>query len=699
MLYLPRSRRRRSSASISGRNYSFRRTSTIEGLESRYALDSAIGDFLRLDVNGNAFDLTAITNSSWQTYGEISGDPDGVDWMDGNVLAHSEHSVRVNTENGEAVLAAEAIVESLTPIGASTKAPSISSAFSLVTTAAGGADMIGNAAFDGAATYFWDDPDDGLTSQFFHGCLFVSAAGLSTGSGNAFGEAIATNYVGIAINNNAAGWLGVVWESELNTYVVSGFIPGYNNDQEFEYASGSAYHEFTLPIPQDAIVTFVTDGPHAGGVSAWADTGGEWTSHAASAGAAWGYMTGTAGGLADGDVNGDGDVNEGDLDVIFGNIDHFNISAGGGGGGNFTRPATGLDGDLNNDGIVTAADIEAWLLHAPSNFFLVTNEVDEDDNIYSFNDLSLREALELADATGGGDVIRFAPWVEEINLALGQLEIDTGNEVHIKGTGADKLAINAGGASRVFLVDAGLSATISGMTITGGNSFGAGGGGIAVDGDLTLDSVVVHGNQAGNGGGGVYVSTTGFLTVNSSTFHTNNAGANKSGGAIGGQFGEGQVLGVSNSTFFNNVAGAGGAIKIQANNGGTDSKIDIYNSTFSGNVATDSGGAISVQSFGASPGWAASTVEMTILNCTITDNDAQGTVAGGIINVFPSRQLIAIHNSILAQNTAANTSYPESWGSLGGSLHNPSSHNLIGAGSSGVHRPGITHASNMAGSI
>jgi hypothetical protein len=175
------------------------------------------------------------------------------------------------------------------------------------------------------------------------------------------------------------------------------------------------------------------------------------------------------------------------------------------------------------------------------------------------------------------------------------------------------------------------------------------------------------------------------LVANASTFHNNDAGPGKSGGAIGGQFGAGQRLAVADSTFYENTASIGGAIKIQGNNGGSSTQTSIKNSTFSDNVGSHSGGALGFQSFLGSP------VEVSIVNSTVAYNEAQASVGGGIYNIDPIRITVSLHNTILAKNSSANSNFRESWGSLYGTVASPSSHNLIGVGATGVHGPGIQH--------
>ncbi len=101
---------------------------------------------------------------------------------------------------------------------------------------------------------------------------------------------------------------------------------------------------------------------------------------------------------------------------------------------------------------------------------------------------SLREAIAGANVVPG-QTITFAPTffgsAQTISLTSGQLELsDTTGTVAIKGPAAG-VTVNAGGASRVFQIDSGVTASISGMTISGGSAYRY--GGVAnYGGNLTL---------------------------------------------------------------------------------------------------------------------------------------------------------------------------------------------------------------------
>ena len=119
----------------------------------------------------------------------------------------------------------------------------------------------------------------------------------------------------------------------------------------------------------------------------------------------------------------------------------------------------------------------------------------------------LRQAIVQANTAGGNETITFDKTVfktpQTINLTGGQLELsDTTGTETITGPKAG-VTVNAGELSRVFQVDAGVTASISGMTITGGNDRRQRRRPAQHGGTLTLTNCTVSGNSADDGGGGL----------------------------------------------------------------------------------------------------------------------------------------------------------------------------------------------------
>lgn len=394
----------------------------------------------------------------------------------------------------------------------------------------------------------------------------------------------------------------------------------------------------------------------------------------------------------DGDANGDGMVNQVDLmiwsqqygltspltadfnsDMVVDDADWLIWQESNG---------NNAGGDADGDGDTDEVDLAIW--HAESSQttdchqwaasfaaldevapdqILVSTTRDENDGNYSLGDLSLREALVIANSTAGADTIVFSSAVTgSIDLTGSMLSVSS--DVDIVGPGADLLTVDAQGNSRVFGIGSGTTATISGLTITGGDALGGGGGGIASwGGDLTLQSVVVTDNQAlGSLGGGVYnANSTAALTVLDSTFSNNRA---RQGGGVSSPAPQG--LEIRGSTFAGNQAinnggsnANGGAVHLFGATSGAEAT--IVNSTFSGNTSEYRAGAFQLTGNSS----------MTIVNSTIAYNDAV-TSDGGLRSI--SSVPVVLHNTILAQNTAPGAN-PDGSGTLDSGGQN----NLVGA--------------------
>ncbi len=209
---------------------------------------------------------------------------------------------------------------------------------------------------------------------------------------------------------------------------------------------------------------------------------------------------------------------------------------------------------------------------------LVVNTTIDDSNSPS-GDLSLRQAVNLANALGTAETITFDSTVfkkpQTITLTDGVLELsNTGGPQTITGPAAG-LTVSGGGNSGVFQVDSGVTATIAGLSITDGNS--ATGGGILNEGDLTVTNCNLFGNSAALGlGGGV--DSTGTLALNDSAVFGNSASYG------GGIYSHGAMT-VSNSTISGNTALYGGGVA-------NYDTLTVTSSTLSSNSASNDGGGI-----------------------------------------------------------------------------------------------------------
>ena len=169
-------------------------------------------------------------------------------------------------------------------------------------------------------------------------------------------------------------------------------------------------------------------------------------------------------------------------------------------------------------------------------------EVLEDRNLlstYTVNSLTdtgtgsgltgdLRYCINQANANDQANSIVFDSTVfstpQTITLSGTQLELqDTGGTQTITGPTAG-VTISGGGNSRVFEVDTGVTASISGLTISGGAiGYDTSGGGLANYGTATLADCTVSGNSAYDvaGAAGVFNSGTANLTMTDCTVSGN----------------------------------------------------------------------------------------------------------------------------------------------------------------------------------
>ncbi len=185
---------------------------------------------------------------------------------------------------------------------------------------------------------------------------------------------------------------------------------------------------------------------------------------------------------------------------------------------------------------------------------------------------------EVANASSG-DTISFSVTCPSNSPITLSSTININTDLTIDGPGVSELAISGGGTVGVFAIPAGVTVSISGLTIEDGS----GGGGISNSGTLTISDSSVSNSSAANSGGGISNSGSGMLTVTDSTVSGNDA-LNGEGGGIASA----GMLRVTGSTLSDNSAGFGGFGGGIAN-GGT---MIVSDSTLSGNSVSDQGGGI-----------------------------------------------------------------------------------------------------------
>jgi hypothetical protein len=338
-----------------------------------------------------------------------------------------------------------------------------------------------------------------------------------------------------------------------------------------------------------------------------------------------------------------------------------------------------------------------WLL---SPVLVVSNTLDSGKD-------SLRYEVAMADKTGAHDTIEFnipttdpgynpstGAWT--ITLTGGELDI-TGN-LTIQGPGAGQLTISGGGNSRVFDEAQNATATLSGLTISGGVGVTGAplggdyrwiGDGILNFGTLTISGCTLSGNsvpeEIGPSGAGGGIANFGMLTVSSSTLSGNSAVRG------GGIYNAGTLTVDCKSTLSGNGVygqggfgfGYGGGIY----NAGTAT---LQDSILSGNgVGYAVGGGI----------YNAGT--LTVSGCTISGNGAGSGFGAGIDNTGT----LALSTTTLSGNRAefvGNTVY-----GYGGGIYNSGtltvsgctfSSNITDSAGGGIYNAGTAAALTVSGS-
>ena len=278
---------------------------------------------------------------------------------------------------------------------------------------------------------------------------------------------------------------------------------------------------------------------------------------------------------------------------------------------------------------------------------IVDTIADEDNGDFSPGDLSLREAIDLANGGVGADTITFASALSGATISLNGTELVISDELVIDARLlATNVTIDAHHLSRIFDITATTGdITFGGLTLTGGSTDGGGGAIISfTSGNLTLVQSTVSGNRTtGFGAYGGAVRAYGTVTITQSTVSGNSTtGDEADGGGISlGSIFHGVNLIQStvsgNSTAGNNAVG-----------GGVHSRgpVTLTQSTVSGNsTAGDNadGGGIWVLD------------DVTLIQSTVTDNHVLhsssmggGVYQGNLGNNFP----FTIFGSIVAGNTA-----------------------------------------------
>ncbi len=239
------------------------------------------------------------------------------------------------------------------------------------------------------------------------------------------------------------------------------------------------------------------------------------------------------------------------------------------------------------DRIVSRIDIGAYEVQEPGDMNLLVDTLeDESDGDFSRGDLSLREAIELANANPVPDTIHFDASLNGGTILLTQGELQVTDSLTINGPGRDLLTIDASGndptpdstyedgdntndqdGSLVLHIDDGAfreysQVAVLDLTLTGGDH----GGAVESEEDLFLQRVSIIANSGGG------VKSGGTLEIDNSLI-TENSGS----GIVSGQ------LTLSDSTISDNSDT--GIVTFYSSS-------VIYNSVISGNTSPDSAGGL-----------------------------------------------------------------------------------------------------------
>jgi predicted outer membrane repeat protein len=303
-------------------------------------------------------------------------------------------------------------------------------------------------------------------------------------------------------------------------------------------------------------------------------------------------------------------------------------------------------GRIDQPGIFSATVMDTWqhrLVAGGTVTVTTTNDVVDGDttsiagllaNKGSDGRISLREAIIAANANSDVDEIILGSGEYQIQLTgkddtglVGDFDILQG--VTIRGAGSGSTIIHGGSIDRIFDLRGSASATILGITITGGDTAEDGGGiRVSKNAALTLSQSVITANSATRKGGGLF--NDGTATLTNVTVSANESGSD------GGGINNAGTISLTNVTLSGNVAIRGGGL----HHDGTGSTLAMTSVTVSGNTVTNQGGGIYAGK------------DASLLNVTIANNEAGS--AGGGLYVHTTNVTVTVRNTIFSSNELTN---------------------------------------------
>ncbi len=310
------------------------------------------------------------------------------------------------------------------------------------------------------------------------------------------------------------------------------------------------------------------------------------------------------------------------------------------------------------------------LMCTPASTFTVTSSLG-DSSVGT-----LTAAIILANADADCSQIQFASDVTSINL---DAATSITNNLNIVGHGRDSLNISTNAGNSIHATSGDLH--VSHLKVSSSPDAGI----YQEYGQLTVDDVLLDGN-----GVGIKIDTV-FDTVIRNSSITNST---TNGGILFDNNGTGATLLIDKSDISNNAAtGSGGGFNAH---GDHTTSIKILDSTIAHNTSDDKGGGIYINNA------AGSTVDVTIEQSTLSNNEANygggiyyddslalapltiksstivnnvTSFSGAGINHRGSNDGISIQNSVIALNTATNSS--SGWVNLDG-VFNTVDHSWLG---------------------
>jgi hypothetical protein len=268
------------------------------------------------------------------------------------------------------------------------------------------------------------------------------------------------------------------------------------------------------------------------------------------------------------------------------------------------------------------------------------------------NQITLRDAIQTGN-NGGGilslTTVNFTGNGADGTISLKQALPAITRSYNILGPTTSSVTVEDGGANNpfgIFDINAGVTSTISQLSITKGYESGTNGGGIYNAGTLTLTSDNVYNNSAaavggvGGQGGGIYNAAGATLTLDGGEIHGNDVGS-----AGGGILNAGSLFTTEGTIteIYKNSAEQGGGI---ASGGNGTAKIvaptDIYNNgaAVRGGGVFISGGTVTI----TGPG-----------NSGPSSGTIQGNKAPSGGGIYVAKGVLSLQSSVRVQGNSATT--------------------------------------------